>query len=232
MLWVRLRGFHWFNRSAHEKSWTEAHNQHTKKWKKKNLHETSSLFARILEFMCTLMMVFFGCCCCFQRWFIKVESFPTHMCVSIWDRNSIQFQSSILCMSRIQEKKVDPNKWMNETKKKEKKKIKHTRNTYIDQKPELGTYLNCVKMEKQTLKWTQSERIFVIELPWLRGRTLNELTSPENFPHDGFCLLYSLYWLKYLFLLYKISHTHSYNRSCSFSNNHNRFADSQQIGQI
>lgn len=98
------------------------------------------------------------------------------------------------------------SEWMNETKKKERKNKTYTKYIYIDQNPELGTYLSCVKMEKQTLKWTQSERIFVIELPWLRSRTLNELTSPENFLMTVF-VCFILYWLKYLLLLYKISLT-------------------------
>lgn len=62
-------------------------------------HGTSPMFAWISEFMCTFDDGLFSAA---QRWFIKVESFPAHVCRYLFEnRNSIQFQSSILCVSRI-----------------------------------------------------------------------------------------------------------------------------------
>lgn len=73
-------------------------------------------------------------------------------------------------------------------------------------------------MEKQTLKWTQSERIFVIELPWLRSRTSNELTSPENFFMTVFVCFYSLLTqVPFLCSTKSLTHTHSLSPSLAIT---------------
>lgn len=76
----------------------------------------------------------------------------------------------------------------------QKKKMKKR----ASQKPELSTYLNCVKTEKQTQHREQAH-FFLIELPWLRERENEVYWLPQIF-FMTFYLLF-LYWLKcFLFL--------------------------------
>lgn len=94
---------------------------------------------------------------------------------------------------------------MNENRTQRERKVKHEKHTLYNQKPELGTYLSCVETEKQTLNCASehSERIFLIELPWLRAACTHTHTRRMNWTSTGMflmtvCLLF-LYWLKYLF---------------------------------